>query len=203
MPFFTWQVIGGSLPDGLAINTTGLISGQPVTQGGAMSVTVEVRDAFNRADAATFTWTVLPPLLVTQPSAQASYTGSPITTLNVSATGGSGTPYTWSDPTGSLPPGLSLSTVSNKGRVTGTPTTVGSTRYRSPSPMPAPPDCERHLQLDHGLPADRRSDANLPPTAVNTAIASLPMTATGGHGTTNRWTGGASLPPGLGMASAA
>ena len=95
VPFFTWRVIGGSLPDGLAINTTGLISGQPVTQGGAMSVTVEVRDAFNRPATTTFTWTVFPPLLIAQPSAQASFTGGPITPLDVVASGGAGTPYTW------------------------------------------------------------------------------------------------------------
>ena len=204
VPFFTWQVIGGSLPDGLAINTTGLISGQPVTQGGAMSVTVEVRDAFNRADTATFTWTVLPPLLVTQPSAQASYTGSPITTLNVSATGGSGTPYTWSDPTGSLPPGLSLSTVSNKGRVTGTPTTVGVYSVSlTVTDASTTRTASTNFNWTIAYPPIVAVTPNLPPTTVNTAIASLQMTATGGSGTANQnWTGGASLPPGLSMTSA-
>ena len=125
VPFFTWQVIGWRLPDGLAMNSAGLISGQPVTQGAAQSVTVEVRDAFNRPASTTFTWTVLPALLISQPSAQASFTGSPISTLSVNASGGAGTPYTWTDPTGSLPPGLTLSTVSNRGTVTGTPTTIG------------------------------------------------------------------------------
>lgn len=128
VPTFTWVVNAGSLPPGLAMSPAGLISGTITGTGGSFSTTVQVTDGFarNANSPATFSWSVLPPLVIADPPAQGNLTGSPITPLTISATGGAGAPYTWSDPGNTLPPGLSLSTVSNNGQVTGTPTTPGT-----------------------------------------------------------------------------
>jgi type II secretory pathway pseudopilin PulG len=200
VPFFTWRVIGGALPDGLAINTSGEISGQPVTQVVNQSVTVEVRDAFNRPATATFTWTILPPLVITQPSAQASYTGSPITALSVTASGGAGAPYTWTDPTNSLPPGLSVSTVSNRGTVTGTPTTIGVYPVSlTVTDASTKRSTTTTFNWTIAYPPIAAVAPNVSPITVGTAIAPVQATATGGSGTRS-WSA-TGLPAGLSMTS--
>ncbi len=128
VPTFTWLVSAGALPPGLAMNAAGLISGKITGTGGTVSTTVQVTDGYarNANSPATFSWTVLPPLTITNPGAQANVTGTAITPVTVSASGGAGAPYTWSDPGATLPPGLTVTTVSNQARITGTPTTPGT-----------------------------------------------------------------------------
>jgi Tfp pilus assembly protein PilV len=201
VPFFTWRVIGGALPDGLAINTSGEISGQPVTQVVNQSVTVEVRDAFNRPATATFSWTILPPLQIAQPSAQASYTGSPISALSVTASGGAGTPYTWSDPTNSLPPGLTVSTVSNRGTVTGTPTAIGVYPVSlTVTDASTKRSATTTFNWTIAYPPIAAVAPNVSPITVGTAITPVQATATGGSGT-RTWSDGGTLPAGLSMTS--
>ena len=62
------------------------------------------------------------PLAGTNPGTQNSVTGTAITPLSMAATGGT-SPYHWTDPTTSLPSGLS---VTDAGVVSGTPSTVGN-----------------------------------------------------------------------------
>jgi Tfp pilus assembly protein PilV len=121
VPPFTWTA--SNLPAGLAIAADGTITGSPTTVGSARTVTVTVTDAFLRTDNATFTWTVVPALAANQPADQSSTWHQAISTLTLTASGGSGTGYVWSDPSSTLPPGLSLS---SGGAITGTPTAVGT-----------------------------------------------------------------------------
>lgn len=119
-----------TLPAGLAIDNTGLISGSPqgpVTSGSGQSVTISATDAFGRTDTSTFYWKILADLV---PSGPTPYTGPvsvSVGTIQLTVTGGSGSPYTWSVPasgqSGALPAGLSLS---SGGAITGTPTTAGT-----------------------------------------------------------------------------
>ncbi len=67
---------------------------------------------------------MLPQLRATLLPAQASFIGTALTLTLPAATGGS-PGYTWSDPKATLPLGLAVSTVDNRGTVTGTPTTRG------------------------------------------------------------------------------
>jgi type II secretory pathway pseudopilin PulG len=117
VPPFSWSVTAGSLPAGLTLSPAGLISGtvQGPTQS-ATPVTIKLTDAFVRSSSITFKWTVLPALQFTPVSDQANITTDSVH-LTVSASGGSGG-YTYSDPTSTLPKGLSLS---SGGVITGTP----------------------------------------------------------------------------------
>ncbi|MDX6372383.1 MAG: 5-nucleotidase [Nocardioidaceae bacterium] len=60
------------------------------------------------------------PLAATNPGNKNGVVGTPISGFNMAATGGT-SPYTWTDPTNSLPPGI---IVSAGGAVSGTPTTA-------------------------------------------------------------------------------
>ena len=134
-PTYSVAITSGNLPAGLVLSqATGLISGTPIAVTAATSVTLTLTDGFGRTPptATTFTWAVVGAVSVpTKPNPQASLIGTAITSLAVSATGG--TPgYTWSDPGTTLPPGLTLSTVNNQATVTGTPTSTGL-----PVPLPS------------------------------------------------------------------
>lgn len=119
-----------TLPPGLAIDNTGLITGSPlgpVTSGSGQSVTVSATDAFGRTDTSTFYWRVLADLVPTGPTPFTGPVGVAITAIQLAATGGSGSPYTWSVPatgqSGALPTGL---TMTSAGSISGTPTVAGT-----------------------------------------------------------------------------
>jgi Putative Ig domain len=125
---YIWTVSSGSLPPGLTLisnaDGTGLISGTPTTIG-TSTFTVQVADSES------------PPTTGTSASLKIVIEGFvTITTASLPAgnvaifydsqlmaTGGSA-PYNWSLTSGTLPPGLSLT--SSSGVISGTPTTTGS-----------------------------------------------------------------------------
>src|SRR6202035_2114582 len=126
---YTWSVVPrtGSLPPGLTLSATGVISGTPVA-GGRSDFTVQVTDSGNPPLTATdaLSITVVAPLAVTTASLPDGIVGSPYS-QTLTAAGGT-EPYTWSviPGTGSLPPGLTLSAT---GVISGTPAGVGTSRF--------------------------------------------------------------------------
>lgn len=116
LPPYTFSATG--LPAGLSMNSAGLISGTP-TSAAATTATVTVRDANNKTQNQTYSFTPRATLVITNnlPTAVKMTEGVDTT---MAITGGLG-PYSWSA-TG-LPPGLSMA---SNGRVTGTPSSVGT-----------------------------------------------------------------------------
>jgi type II secretory pathway pseudopilin PulG len=200
---FSWTVKSGALPANLSLSPTGLISG---TVGGnnttnlSLTTVVEVTDAFLRKTTATIAWTVEPRLTVTYSTDPASVVNVALSpAVQLTASGGDGAPYTWSDPTHTLPPGLTLAT---NGAVSGTPNRVGT------YPVSV-------RVVDKG---GRRAavgtftwTVNYPPVVagavtnktntVNTAISTVTLSAAGGDGNFV-WTDPShTLPAGLTLAS--
>ncbi len=84
------------LPDGLTMDTTGLVTGTPTTKGNS-TVTVTVTDSFLNTDTATFTWSVVESALkFDQPADRTDTAGNAVSVTMTGASGGLGTPYTWS-----------------------------------------------------------------------------------------------------------
>ena len=156
---YTWQLIAGTMPQGLALNaSSGLINGTPGTAGTATPLTFKVTDSGSPAQTATvnLTMTIAPPtLVITTASLSAGQVNVPYS-LTLAATGGTGT-YSWQLTAGTLPAGLTLSAA---GLISGTPTT----------PIPSAPLTFK--VTDSGSPV-QTATANL-----NLVIAPAPLTIT-------------------------
>jgi Putative Ig domain len=128
---YSWSLISGGLPAGLALNAgTGGITGTPTTDG-TSSFTVQVADGQMPADTATqmLQITVLTvsydPLVITTtslPNARRNKNYS----RTLAATGGLA-PYMWSVVSGSLPPGLTLNV--STGVISGKATAIGTSTF--------------------------------------------------------------------------
>jgi large repetitive protein len=112
---FTWSIASGSLPAGLALAASGIVSGTPTTAGTA-SFTVRASKNGNSATRALSIAVSAAPLRVSPQRLPFGRVGAPYS-ATLAAIGGV-PPYRWSIASGSLNPGLSLSPA---GVITGTP----------------------------------------------------------------------------------
>ena len=87
----SWMQTGGSLPSGVSLNSSGVLTGTP-TQNGAFTFTVKVTDSLNDMATGSVTWTVNPPLSITSTLLPAGQQNSPYS-ATLTAAGGSGTGY--------------------------------------------------------------------------------------------------------------
>jgi hypothetical protein len=115
-----WSLKSGSLPAGMSVNPTGLVSGTP-TATGDFTFVVQVTDT-NRTDTETFTLTVVERLKITAPPSPSAEVGVPLA-LALKSTGGRPA-VTWSLLGGSLPTGLALNPAT--GEISGTPAVAGA-----------------------------------------------------------------------------
>jgi hypothetical protein len=120
---YSWAVTGGSLPAGLSLSSSGVISGKPTTTG-TSSFTATVTDSSSPAQSAKVNLSIRiapAPLRITTTSLPGATRGTPYS-ATLAATGGT-TPYSWSVISGFLPFGLSLSksgVISGKAYFSGT-----------------------------------------------------------------------------------
>jgi hypothetical protein len=119
---YSWALTAGTLPAGLSLSSSGLISGTP-TLIGSSSFTVTVTDSEGTPATAiaTLSITIQPALSVSTSVLPAGTTGSGYS--QVLAAAGGVSPYTWSIASGSLPPGLTLGP---DGTISGTPSQTGA-----------------------------------------------------------------------------
>lgn len=122
-PPMTYQVTGGLLPAGLQLNqSTGAITGTPTTSGN-YSFTIGVSNAVGQATRA-FTGSVSATVLA--PTAVSTVAINPMTvgqTFSQALTANGTAPLTWDRPSGTLPPGINLS---SSGVLSGVPTQAGN-----------------------------------------------------------------------------
>ena len=190
----TFTISAGSLPAGLAMSTSGVITGTPTGTAGTSNFTVHVVDqsstpasingAFSiTVGGATITW-------VTPTAGTQIYTvGTPITPITLSATGGTGT-ITYSVNSGSLPQGLQI--VGNQ--VTGTPTaatvaggnavTFLATDSATPTPATA---VSPSVTLAAYSVLTITTSSSLPTATPNVAYNQT-LAASGGSGSGYTWT---------------
>jgi hypothetical protein len=128
VPSYIWTITAGSLPAGLTLSTTGVISGTP-TGAGTSNFTVKVTDSQTPTPAtktANLSITVtIAPLVVTTVSLPGGSVGN-VYSQTLHASGGV-PPYTWSISVGTLPSGLTLN--ASTGIISGTPTATGTSTF--------------------------------------------------------------------------
>ena len=121
---YTWTLTTGSLPQGLNLSTAGTVAGVPVATG-TFSFTAKVTDSLGATASRQFTIVIAIGLTVsTPPTLPGATVGVPYADL-LQASGGTA-PYTWTNPAGSPPAGVS---VSSNGTLTGIPTAAGSSSF--------------------------------------------------------------------------
>jgi len=122
---WTWAAASGSLPAGLALNSsTGAISGTP-TASGTYSIVVKATDTASNTASTTFSLTVYAPLSITTTTLPGGTANTAYTSTTLAATGGTGT-YTWSwaaAGSSTLPSNMTFSTA---GVLAGTPAAEGN-----------------------------------------------------------------------------
>lgn len=190
---YDWYISTGRLPTGLTLNGNGTLTGTP-TSSGTFSIRVGVRDVSWRYTSAPFTIVVtsVSALSITTTSLPVGARGLGYSSA-LQATGGAGT-HVWSLASGSLPPGLSLS---SQGLISGTPTTAGS--YTFTPQVTAGTVATRSLTLTVANELSITTDTL--PSGATLAAYSTTFAASGG--TSYAWavTDG-SLPAGLALSSA-
>ena len=126
---YSWSVTKGSLPAGLTISTSGVISGTP-TQAGTSAFTVQVTDSSSPAGTASANLSITVAAAAQSPSITTTSLPSATTGTAYSATlqaSGGTTPYNWTLSAGTLPAGLTLA--ASTGVISGTPTTAGTVSF--------------------------------------------------------------------------
>jgi len=119
---YSWSVVSRALPPGLVLSGDGIITGIP-SVAGTFVFTISVSDSSSPAQTASKTLTIViqPKLTITTSAPLPVGAVGVFYTHPFSASGP--TPLTWSTSSGSLPPGMTLS---SNGTIAGTPTLAGS-----------------------------------------------------------------------------
>ena len=121
---YAWTLASGTLPEGVALDASGAISGVPAVPG-TYTICVGVTDPADTANTATGDVTVVfapPPVVFAMPALANGRLTVPYA-ATVAAAGGTGA-YAWSLSSGALPAGLSLDAAT--GTISGTPLVTGT-----------------------------------------------------------------------------
>ena len=197
----TYSIASGAMPTGLSLNAaTGAITGTP-TAVGTFNFTIQAADAFGDANTQAYSIKVsYPALAVTAATLPTGYVGSTYTTKTLTATGGTGTGYTWALATGSaLPAGMNLSAA---GVISGKPTATTPTSFTVTVTDSASNTANGTFSITVDAAVSITTATTLP-TAYVGSNYSQTLVATGGSGTGYTWAlaSGSNPPAGLNLSA--
>jgi hypothetical protein len=192
-PPISFSLLSGSLPPGMNLGSTGLITGMP-TSSGNYTFTVRATDSCaggaqtsDKSLSITVNLATCPPLSITSPSVLSTGTVGSVYTYQLTTSGGQ-VPITFSLVGGSLPPGLNLSAT---GLISGLPTTAGNYTFM----VSATDSCAGGAQIVQKIFSFQVQAA--PPSAVNMYVTpssvSIPRGQSSANSVNYQFTGGPSL----------
>ena len=199
---YIFQMTSGALPAGIALDSSGLLSGTP-SAAGSFSFGVSATDANGISGSKTYAMTVGAPAITIDPSsllaAQVNVGYSQVLT----ASGGTA-PYSYKVTGGALPAGLTLS---SSGVLSGTPTASGSfaftvTATDSSTGTGAPFPAIGSFSLTVNAPAITIAPAALPSGQDGIAYTLVSLAASGGTAPYSYKVTAGAMPPGLMLNSA-
>lgn len=183
----SYAVTTGSLPAGLSMTSAGAISGK-LTAGGTSSFTVTASDPYGDSATQNLSITVTYPAIVITPAsgALAGGTYKVAYSQTLTATGGSGSHYSWSVTSGTASLGALNLTVSSGGSIGGTPQAVGTATFSVQVQDSAGNTQTADYTIAVTYPTLTVTTASLPSGTVNT-LYSQTLAATGGSGSGYAW----------------
>ncbi|MGK5049962.1 putative Ig domain-containing protein [Janthinobacterium sp. RB2P8] len=198
---YAYTVSSGSLPAGLTLSSSGLLSGTP-TAGGSFTLTVQAADAHLFTGTQSYTVVVSSATVSLTPATLANPTAEAVYTATLTAAGGTA-PYTFSVSSGSLPAGLSLNAAT--GVLSGTTNVAGSFTFSlrasdSSTGTGAPFSATNSYTVSVASPTITVTPSTLPAASVATAY-SQQLTASGGVAPYAYTVSSGSLPAGLTLSS--
>ncbi len=174
----TYTLASGSLPSGLRLSSAGAITGTANTAG-VSTFAVKATDTYgDSGTSGSLSITVGYPSLAITTSSLPAATYKVAYSATLTASGGSGTGFTWSLVSGAFPTGVSLSA----GVISGTPTTTGSFSVKVQVTDSASNTATATLSLIVSYPALSITSTSLSAGIVGTAYSQT-LSATGGSGT--------------------
>jgi VCBS repeat-containing protein len=196
---FAWTVSSGSMPAGMNLSASGVLSGTP-PQTGFFTFTVKATDANSCSatrDLALAVNSKCPAITITTTSLPAGAAGAVYPAVSFSQTGGAA-PVTWS--AGTLPPGMSLS---NAGVLFGTPASIGV--FNVTVTATDANGCTATASLPLGInitcPTIAISAINLPAATGGAAYPSVTLSETGGIAPFTWSVSSGTLPAGITLSS--
>jgi uncharacterized repeat protein (TIGR01451 family) len=191
---YAFSITSGALPPGLTLSTGGVLSGIP-TAGGSYSFTVRATDANQCTGSRTYTLSITGGgcgTITVSPSVL--FEGFVGVAYNRTLHGVGGTsPYRFSVTSGSLPPGLTLS---SGGAFSGTPTAAGTYSFRVRAVDASQCSGSQSYTVRIACPPVLLSPAVLPPASQGVPYIQTITALTGGAGPYT-FSASAGLPPGL------
>jgi len=196
---YSYSITAGALPAGLALSSSGSLSGTP-TAAGTFNFTVTATDANSYTGSQAYSLTIAAPTLNLSPSSPLPTTTAESAYSQNFTTSGGTAPYQYTIASGSLPAGLSLGT---GGALTGTPTVAGTFTFTvkstdSSTGTGAPFSATRSYSLTVNAPTLTLSPATLPNPEQAVAY-SQQFSASGGTGSYTYTVGAGALPAGLSL----
>ncbi|MES2599017.1 MAG: putative Ig domain-containing protein [Verrucomicrobiota bacterium] len=175
-PYSSFTITSGSLPLGLSLNSSGVISGTPLfTNGSGTSITIRATDSNGCQGTQTLNFKVCPTITV-NPTSLPNGTVGLAYTQTVSTSGGT-SPYVYTVSSGSLPGWATLN--ASAGVISGTPNSASSSAFTLRSTDANGCIATRSYTITPACPAISITPTSLPNGLVGTAY-SRTLNASGG-----------------------